>query len=345
VNVRGGPSLDYDALFVAVGARPRDWLPGAVHFAGPQDVARLRAIVRELDEGSVRSVVFAAPPAVTWTLPLYELALLTAAHVAECGRGEVRITVLTPEHQPLDVFGPAAAQHVRLLCANRGIDVRTATHARAFSDGVLALEPDGRLEADRVVALPELVGEPIPGLPHDHAGFTPVDEHGAVRGLPNVYAAGDGIAFPVKQGGLATQQADAAAEAIAASFGAALEPRPFSPTLRGQLLTGLGPTYLAAGASASGERSSSVAANPLWWPPSKIAGRYLAPYLAGHTAVGEREQLLDRPPLRYETAVEPGAGHDQLRELAIEFAESDAAGGDSAPSSCSTVSSHRSADL
>jgi len=35
VNVRGGPSLDYDALFVAVGARPRDWLPGAVHFAGP----------------------------------------------------------------------------------------------------------------------------------------------------------------------------------------------------------------------------------------------------------------------------------------------------------------------
>ena len=37
-----------------------------------------------------------------------------------------------------------------------------------------------------------------------------------VRGLDDVYAAGDITNFPVKQGGIATQLADAAAEAIAA---------------------------------------------------------------------------------------------------------------------------------
>jgi sulfide:quinone oxidoreductase len=328
VNVRGAPSLSYDALLVTIGAQPREWLPGAVHFAGPKDVARLRALVSDLDKGSVGSVAFAAPRGTSWTLPLYELALLTAAHVAEQERGDVRLTVVTSEADVLDVFGPAAARHVRQLLADRGIELRTATAARSFQSGSLQLDPGGTLEVDRVVALPELVGEPIPGLPHDHAGFTPVDEHGAVRGLPGVYAAGDGIAYPVKQGGLATQQADAAAEAIAASFGAAIEPRPFRARLRGQLLTGLGPTYLTAGGTEAGPRESHVALNPLWWPPSKIAGRYLAPYLSGHGGVGAREQLAERPPVEAVHRAKAGAEHHELRELAVSFAESDAASGD-----------------
>ena len=55
--------------------------------------------------------------------------------------------------------------------------------------------------------------------------------------------------------------------------------------LRAQMLTGLMPTYLVSGVSKDGGRGSRVAFNPLWWPPSKIAGRYLAPYLAGHGSV------------------------------------------------------------
>ena len=291
-------------------------------------MARLRAVVAELDNGSVGSVVFTAPGGISWTLPLYELALLTAARVGERGRGAVRLSVVTPEADPLGVFGPAAAQHVRQLCANRGIELRTGARVVSFQHGTVRLDPDGQIDADRVVALPELVGEPIPGLPHDAAGFTPVDEHGAVRGLPGVYAAGDGIAYPVKQGGLATQQADAAAEAIAANLGAAIEPRPFRPRLRGQLLTGLGPTYLTAGSTDAGPRESSVAVNPLWWPPSKIAGRYLAPYLAGRVAVGRPDQLVERPPVAAPSGAEETSDHAQLRELAITFAESDAAGND-----------------
>ena len=97
--------------------------------------------------------------------------------------------------------------------------------------------------------------------------------------MSDVYAAGDITTFPVKQGGIAAQQADAAAEAIAAAAGADVDPAPFQPVLRGLLLTGGEPRYLrselAAGRDLVGEPE------PLWWPPAKIVGRYLAPFLAG----------------------------------------------------------------
>ena len=77
----------------------------------------------------------------------------------------------------------------------------------------------------------------MPGLPSDAEGFLVTDDHARVQGVPDVYAAGDVTAFPVKQGGIACQQADAAAADIAARAGAPVEPEPFSPVLRGMLLT------------------------------------------------------------------------------------------------------------
>jgi sulfide:quinone oxidoreductase len=92
----------------------------------------------------------------------------------------------------------------------------------------------------------------------------------------------------VRQGGLATQQADVAAADIAATVaGADITPTPYHPTLRGLLLTGSEPLYLErrgqtpAGSEAAGEF--------LWWPPHKVVGRHLGPYLdrlAGGAALG-----------------------------------------------------------
>ncbi len=91
--------------------------------------------------------------------------------------------------------------------------------------GALRLPPeDAPLEADVILALPEIEGPAIAGLPADAHGFIPTDAHGRVQGIDDVYAAGDGTSFPVKQGGIATQQADAVAEHIAARLGAELEP-------------------------------------------------------------------------------------------------------------------------
>ena len=105
-----------------------------------------------------------------------------------------------------------------------------------------------------------------------------------MRGVEDVYAVGDATAFPVKQGGIATQQADVAAEAVAALAGAAVEPQPFRPILRALLLTGRTPTYLTNELRGGQGDASVVASEPPWWPPTKIAGRYLGPYLATKAA-------------------------------------------------------------
>jgi sulfide:quinone oxidoreductase len=136
-----------------------------------------------------------------------------------------------------------------------------------------------RIDVDRIITLPVPVGPSIPGLP-DTDGFVPVDEHGAVRGLEGVYAAGDVTASPIKQGGLAAQQAVVGAEAIAARHGAGLEPRPYRPVLRGMLLTGGQSRWLRA-PTGDAPAASQASLHALWWPPTKIATKYLAPYLMG----------------------------------------------------------------
>jgi len=96
--------------------------------------------------------------------------------------------------------------------------------------------------------------------------------------VPGVFAAGDITAFPIKQGGLACQQADAAAMQIAADAGADVQPEPFKPVLRGMLLTERWARFLRRDAAGHGEQTD-VAGRALWWPPTKIAGRELAGYL------------------------------------------------------------------
>ena len=137
------------------------------------------------------------------------------------------------------------------------------------------------MQADAVVALPALRGPSLRGVPADDRGFIATDEHGRVQGLDGVFAAGDATAYPVKQGGLAAQQADAVAEAVAAAFGAPVTPRPFRPVLRGLLLTGSEDRFLRA-ALGGGEGDAETGATALWSPPAKVAGLYLAPYLARH---------------------------------------------------------------
>jgi sulfide:quinone oxidoreductase len=227
---------------------------------------------------------------VSWALPLYELALLTAVHLADAGVPDARIELVTPEQRPLLLFGSEASDAVTELLTSHGIVVHADTVPMEFEGGSLRLAPQGRIEADAVVALPRLEGPRLTGVPHDANGFVPVDEHGRVGLAGDVFAAGDLTSFPIKQGGLAAQQADAAAESIAALAGAAIEPTPFTPVLRGLLLTGLTPRYLRA---EPGRHASVSDTEPLWWPPTKIVGRYLAPFLASHLGLAVAPPRID----------------------------------------------------
>jgi sulfide:quinone oxidoreductase len=142
------------------------------------------------------------------------------------------------------------------------------------------LGDDLTLACERVVALARQAGPGLEGLPSEAAGFVPVDEYGRVPGVPDVYAAGDVTAWPIKQGGLAAQQADAVAESLAAWAGAAVRPTAFRPVLRGVLLTGGMPAYLRADSRPHHARSSARL-TPLWWPPAKVAGpRVLVSWMA-----------------------------------------------------------------
>ena len=274
-----GDELSYDALVVALGARASEGIPGALTFRGPEDAQDVVALLADAEAGRLERIGFALPAAATWPLPLYELALLTATYLHEHGTNEVEVEVVlvTPEPRPLAVFGPAASDATTKLLDMGGVRIATAAVPQKWEKGILHLAGGGEIPTDRVVALPRLEGRPIGGLPQDEAGFVATDGLGQVEGLSDVYAAGDLTELWIKQGGIAAQQADAVASAIAARAGAEVEPAPFSPVLRGLLLTGSAPRFLR------GEKGTSlVNAHPLWWPPAKIVGRYLSPFLAEH---------------------------------------------------------------
>src|SRR4029079_16713196 len=104
--------------------------------------------------------------------------------------------------------------------ADAGVRLLPRTVADIPAKGSIVLRPGGeQLECERIIALPVSRGPAIKGLPADGEGFIPIDSYGRVTGIENVYAAGDGTNFQLKQGGLACQQADAAAEHIAWSLG------------------------------------------------------------------------------------------------------------------------------
>ena len=289
-------SFTYDALLIAIGARPREAIPGALTFRGEEDVRLVTGLLSDLDRGLVQHVVFALPGGVTWPLPLYELALLTADHLAREGNTGVKLTFVTPESAPLALLGTEASEAVAGLLAERGIDLVTDTYPDAFVDTELRLVPAPWIAADVVVSLPRLRGVPLAGVPQDEDHFVRVDAFGRVPGAEDVYAAGDITTFPVKQGGLAAQQADVAAGVIAADAGADVTPEPFEPVLRGLVLSS-SPLFLRAELGGGRGNVSEADTEALWWPASKIAARYLSPYLAeraglAYDTAGGRPSLL-----------------------------------------------------
>ncbi len=273
-----GERLDFDALLVAVGAQSAVALRRAQTWTPERDPEVFGGLLRDLEEGYTKRVAFVVPPGSAWPLPAYELALMTAWQAWDMGQDGIQITIYTPEEAPLAVFGRAASARIREDLAEARIEVETGVFVTEV-DEHLELHPGGRrLEAERVVTLPIAAGPALTGLPTDRLGFLLTDRHGRVAGTHAVWAAGDAIAFPIKQGGLATQQADAAAQAIAAAAGAEVEPEPFRPVLRGVILTGRGKQWMRQ-AVAGGDGEGEAERHALFWPPTKVAGRYLAPFL------------------------------------------------------------------
>jgi sulfide:quinone oxidoreductase len=277
LETRDGPAITYDALLLSLGAHPQPALPGAIPFAGPRDVIAVADAIDALAPGRRHAVAFVAAAGTAWTLPLYELALMTAAHGRERGL-DLAIELVTRESAPLGIFGAEASAAVARRLEDAGVQLRTGTFAQEVAEGKLWLELEGAIDVDLVIALPPLSGPHLAGLPDALDGFVPVDHFGRVRGVDRVWVVGDMTARPLKQGGLTAQQADVAAADIAAQVvGADVEVRPYKPKLQGLLLTGGDPVYLERRPHAPPASEASDAF--LWWPPHKVVGRHLGPYL------------------------------------------------------------------
>ena len=105
-----------------------------------------------------------------------------------------------------------------------------------------------------------------------------------------MFAAGDVTHFPVKQGGLATQQADVIAAVLAARAGADVEPPSTSSVLRARLLGAGGPCFLRAALDERGRPLPPTGAPPVsqeaeWWPAAKLFARHLTPWMAARSLV------------------------------------------------------------
>ena len=297
----GGLKLPYHGLLVAVGGTPFPAFAHGISFNPAGGFEDFDELLADVESGLVESVAFVAPESSGWTLPVYDLALMLR-NWADARDLRPEIRVVTTESAPLDCFGAPAAREVARVLDDAAIAVTCGSEPVLVSDTTMTAAGHW-ISADRIVSLPRLAGPRTPGLPCSPDGFLTVGPDGEVPDCPGVYGAGDGTTQPRKHGGLAAQHADRAARVLLRRAGLHVPDPPEPLLLRGALATPDGPLYLEAAATGYGalEASSTASWRPLWDPPSKVATRWLAPFL-------------ERPRAR------PAGGLRRLRPTPVTFA-------------------------
>jgi sulfide:quinone oxidoreductase len=278
-HTTGGGNIRYDAMILALGAQPVPRHDHAVTIDDRRLDEQLHGLIQDVEGGYVHDLAFVIPPGMAWPLPVYELALLTARRAFDMSV-KLDVTIITPESAPLAIFGETGSATVAELLAANAITTMTSASCEVPDGRHVVVTPgDRRLAVDRVIALPELYGPSLRGLPAGEHGFIPIDPQCRVRGVEDVYAAGDATESPLKFGGLAAQQADTAAQTIAASAGLPFEAAALHPVVHATLLTGGDPLRLSARIVGGQGFSTLTTESPGELPSAKIAARYLAPYL------------------------------------------------------------------
>jgi sulfide:quinone oxidoreductase len=237
VSTTAGREFEYDELVLALGADPVPVVKHAMTWDDRTGAGTLGGLMRDFELGYSRRLAVVIPAGPVWPLRGYELALLFTLDARAMGL-EIRTWLVMPERSPLQMLGSEAVQSVSDALRDAGVAVVFADQVEIEpgQPQVVAAHPSGtRVDVDRVVALPTLRGRPIPGIPVEEHGFVEIDEHCRVKRLEHVWAVGDITTYPVKAGGMAAEQADVAAEAIAASAGADVTPRALDAAGRADL--------------------------------------------------------------------------------------------------------------
>lgn len=249
-----GSKLKFDVAIVATGGSPHSKLDSAIIVGAPGWMGRMSIVVAQVDAGLVARIVFVMPEGASWVLPLYELAMFTA----DRARGRLRdidVELIIPDANPLAEFGEQASARVVDLLIESGVRLARNCRVVEYVDDVLTTDDGRTVNTGFVVALPEIRGNRIDGLEHDREGFLPVDGYGLVSGTDCIYAAGDITDFRIKHGGIASQQANIAVQAIVEGHGGDADDRASKFKLEGMLLSPHEPTFMH---SVVGEHDTSL---------------------------------------------------------------------------------------
>jgi sulfide:quinone oxidoreductase len=290
IHTKADETIGYDVLVLALGATVTTRYPHALTIDDRNLNETLHGLIQDIEGNYIHRLAFVAPGRMAWPLPLYELAMMTAGRAYDM-QIELETTIVTPEDSPLAIFGSAASEAVVELLAAANVETIGSAYAEVPSSGEVLINPGERhLTVDRVIALPELYGPVVRGIPLGENSFIRVDPYCRVPDVECIYAAGDATDFPIKQGGIGSQQADTAAQSIAALAGAPVTPERFNPVIHGMLMTNEKPRYLTAHVTGGHGFSSEITETPAWSPPSKIAAKYLSPYLEAQDSESASEE-------------------------------------------------------
>lgn len=186
--------------------------------------------------------------------------------------------------------------------------LHTSSYGTPGHSGWLDITPgDRRVSVGRTVTLPRPFGPRLRRIACDRDGFISTDAHGRRAGLDGVFAAGDATSFSVRQGGLAGPAGRRRRRADRGLRGGRHRSAAVQADPARVLLTGGPPRYLQADISGRSGDDSTISGEALWWPPNKLAGRYLAPYLSRQ--VGERLDVMPQGEhaIPIETAIDPAS--------------------------------------
>jgi sulfide:quinone oxidoreductase len=197
IHTKADEAIAYDALVLALGAKAHTRYQHALTIDDRRMDETLHGLIQDIEGGYLHSLAFVSPGRMPWQLPLYELALMTAGRAYDVGL-ELAVTIVTPEDAPLAIFGASASRAVSEVLEKAHITTITSAYAEVPSAKQVVINPgDRHLQVDRVIALPELYGPSVRGIPLAEHGFIRVNRFGQVLDAGPIYAAGDALEFPV----------------------------------------------------------------------------------------------------------------------------------------------------